>query len=56
LDKFRDKDGNWREHIQRVEEDILMIAVRYSVQEEERERGGNLRVEREQECVEGTMA
>jgi hypothetical protein len=36
LNTFRDKDGNWTEHIQRVEEDILKVVVRYRVQEEER--------------------
>jgi len=38
MDKFRDKDGNWIEHIQRVEEDIPKVAVRYRVQGDERER------------------
>jgi hypothetical protein len=39
LDTYRDKYGNWTEHIQRVEEDKLKVAVRYSVQGDERERG-----------------
>ena len=55
MGKFIDKRGNWREQIQRVEEDILKVAVSYSVQESERERG-KLRVEREQEWVEWTVA
>jgi hypothetical protein len=55
LDKFIDKDGNWRENIQRVEEDKLKLAVRYSVQGDERERGGKVRVERKQEWDEGTV-
>ena len=38
-----------------MEEDIPKIAVRYSVQEEETERGKE-RVEREQEWFEGFMA
>jgi len=38
LVKFRDKDGKWNEHIQRVEKDIPKVAVRYSVQKDERER------------------
>jgi hypothetical protein len=37
--KFIDKDGNWTERIQRVEEDIPKVAVRYSVQENETKRG-----------------
>jgi len=40
LFKFTDKEGNWREDIQRVEEDIVKFAVRYSVQEDEWQRGG----------------
>jgi hypothetical protein len=39
MDKFRDKDGNWRENVQRVEEDIPEFAVSYSVQEDEKEKG-----------------
>jgi hypothetical protein len=46
MDKFRDKDGNWRESIQRVEEDIPKVAVSYSVQEDETERG-KVKLERE---------
>jgi hypothetical protein len=38
LDKFRDKDGNWRENIQWGEEDVLKVAVRYSLQGDERDR------------------
>jgi hypothetical protein len=37
LGKFRDSDGNWREHIERLEKDILKVAVSYSVKEGERE-------------------
>jgi hypothetical protein len=48
LDKFIDKDGNWREHIQRVEEDKLKLVLSYSARET-RERRGKVRVEREQE-------
>jgi hypothetical protein len=39
VDKFRDKDSNWRENMQRVEEDIPKVAVSYTVQEDETERG-----------------
>jgi len=39
MDKFRDEDGNWRENIQRVEEDIPKVAVSYALQEDEAERG-----------------
>jgi len=59
LDKFRDKDGNWRGHIQRVEEDIPKVAVCYSVQDDECEstrEGAKVKVEREQESEKGTMA
>jgi len=55
LDRFIDKGGNWTEHIQRVEEDIPKVAVRYSVQEDETEKG-KVRVERVQEWDEGTVA
>ena len=55
LDRFIDKGGNWTEHIQRVEEDIPNVAVRYSVQGDEWERG-KLRGEREQEWDGGTVA
>jgi hypothetical protein len=55
LDKFRDKDGNWTEYIQRVEEDMLKVAVRYNVQEDDTERG-KVRVERQQEWNEWSMA
>jgi hypothetical protein len=34
LCKIRDKNGNWTEHIQRVEEDILKVGVRYILQED----------------------
>jgi hypothetical protein len=44
LYKFIDKDCNWTEHIRRVERGILKVAVRYSVQRDETERG-ILRVE-----------
>jgi len=36
---LRDEDGNWRENIQRVEEDIPKVAVSYALQEDEAERG-----------------
>jgi hypothetical protein len=52
MDKFRDKDGNWRENIQRVEEDIPKVAVSYSVQEDETERG-KLKLEREKNGSKG---
>jgi len=39
LGKFTYKDGNWRKDIERLEEDILKVAVSYSEQEEETERG-----------------
>jgi hypothetical protein len=55
LDKFRDKDADWREHIERVEEDKLKVAVRYRLQEDETERG-EVRVERVTEWVDGTVA
>jgi len=45
LNKFRDKDGNWREHNQRVEEELPKVAFSYTVQEDETERG-KLRVDR----------
>ena len=54
MDKFRDKNGNWRENIQWVEEDIPKVAVSYSVQEGETERG-KVKYEREQEWLEGPM-
>jgi len=44
LDKFRDENGNCKEHNLRVEEDIPKTAVSYTVQEDETERG-KLRVE-----------
>jgi hypothetical protein len=53
LFKFRDNDGNWRE--QRLEEDILKVAVGYIITEDETGRV-NLRVEGEQEWVEWTVA
>ena len=43
---MRDNDGNWRGHIERLEEDIPKVAVSYSVQEDETERG-KLRFERD---------
>ena len=52
MDKFRDKVGNWRRQIQRVEEDILKVAVCYSVQEDETDRG-KVKAEREQERDKG---
>jgi len=55
LGKFIDKGGNWKEYIQRVEEDILKVAVSYSVQEGDTEEG-KLRVDREREWVEWTVA
>jgi hypothetical protein len=54
VDKFRDKVGNWRENIQRVEEDVPKVAISYTVQEDESEKG-KVKFERE-ECVEGPMA
>jgi len=54
LNKFRDNVGNWREQIQRVEVDILKVAFRYSVQEDETERN-ELKVKR-QESVEGNVS
>jgi len=39
MDKFTDKDGNWRENIQRVVEDIQNFAVSYSLQKDETESG-----------------
>jgi len=39
MDKFRDKDGNCRENFQRGEEDIPKVAVSYTLQEDETERG-----------------
>jgi len=41
LDKFRDKNGDWREDKQ-AEEDTPKVVVHYTVQEDEAERG-NLR-------------
>ena len=37
MDKFRDKVANWRENIQRVEEDVPKVVVSYSLQEGETE-------------------
>jgi hypothetical protein len=45
-------DGNCREQIQRVEEDIPKVAVRYSMQEDETKRG-EVGVEREQKGSKG---
>jgi hypothetical protein len=44
MDKFRDKGGNWRENIQRVEEDIPKFGVSCTLQEDktERERQGEI--------------
>jgi septum formation topological specificity factor MinE len=50
-----DNYHNWREHIQRLEEDILKVVVRYCEQKDETERD-NVRFEREQEWVEMPMA
>ena len=55
MDKFRDKDGNWRENIQRVEEDIPKVVGSYNVLEDDTERG-KVKFEREQEWAEGPMA
>jgi hypothetical protein len=55
LDKFRDKDGNWRENMQRVEEDIPNVALSYIVQEDDRERS-KVKFESEQERIEGNVA
>jgi hypothetical protein len=55
LCKIRDKDDNWREHIDGLEEDTLKVAVSYSVQEDETFRW-KLGVAREQEPVEITVA
>jgi hypothetical protein len=55
MDKFRDKDGNWRENIHQVEKDIPKLAVSYTLQEDETERG-KMKFEREEEWVEGPMA
>jgi hypothetical protein len=54
LDKFRGNDGNWREHIQWLEEDIVKVAV-CPLQNDEPERS-KMRAEREQEWVEGNTA
>jgi hypothetical protein len=48
VDKFSDNHRNWREQLQRLEEDIAKVDVRYTVQEDETERG-KVRVEREKE-------
>ena len=55
MDKFRDKDGNWRENLQRVEEDMPKFAITYSVLEDETE-GGKVKLEMEQELYEGSTA
>jgi hypothetical protein len=39
MNTFRDIDGNWREHIQRVEGDMPKVAVSYTLQEGVTERG-----------------
>jgi septum formation topological specificity factor MinE len=54
MNKLRDNHSNWREQLQRLEEDILKVVVRYTVQEDETDRG-KLGVEREKELVEGPM-
>jgi hypothetical protein len=54
LRKFRDKDGNWREQIQRLGDNIPKVAVSYSMQEDDTERG-KFRVERAQEWGERTV-
>jgi hypothetical protein len=38
FNKFRGKFGNWTEHIRQLEEDILKVAVHFSVQEDETEK------------------
>jgi hypothetical protein len=53
LGKFRDNFGKRRE--QRLGEDIMNVAVSYSVQEDDTERG-KLRFEREQEWGEWIVA
>ena len=55
LNKNGDNVDNWCEQIRPLKENILKVAVRYSVQEDETERE-KLRVVREQERVEGTVA
>jgi len=55
MDKFRDKDGNWRENIQRMEEDIPKFAITYSVPKDETQ-GDKVKLEMEQEWVEGSKA
>ena len=55
MDKFRDKDGNWRENIQRVEEDIPKVVGSYNVLGDDTQRG-KVKFEREKECAEGPMA
>jgi hypothetical protein len=37
LDKFRDKEGNWREKFCGWVEDILKVGVRYPLQENDEE-------------------
>jgi hypothetical protein len=56
LDKFRDKNGNCRGNIKRVEKDncIPKFAVRYTLQADETR--GKVKIEREQEWVEGPRA
>jgi hypothetical protein len=39
VDKFRDKNGTWREKFQRVEEDMPKFAVSYTVQDKMTETG-----------------
>jgi len=34
FDKFRGNDSNWREHNQRLEEDILKVTVNYTLQDD----------------------
>jgi hypothetical protein len=35
MDKFIDKDVNWRENLHRVKEDIPRVAISYTLQEDE---------------------
>ena len=52
---MRDNDGNWRGHIERLEEDIPKVAVNYSVLEDDTERG-KVKLEREQGWFQGPIA
>jgi len=53
-DKFRDKDGNWRENIQLVEEDMLKFAESYRLKEDETDWQGE--IAEGGKWVEGPMA